>query len=150
MFDMHIGAGGPSQNQLYGYWSRSETCFELHVSSMGCSAFADLTLPNLRSVEIIDQPDVTLDTVMMARLGNKLPTDREIHRSLAGIYLHQANSPNTELARRYYKSVLRLSPGRKLPQDHWMIQAGLGLTMDHGRQWLQSLTGGSGSSVRAN
>lgn len=142
LYDQSLSPDGPVQNQLYGYWCYLDTCFELHVSSIMCASFSELALPILRSVEIVEQPDVTLATFEMGQAMDEDPRHWNVHLQLAGIYLHGMEPSNTELARRYYLSAQRLG-GPSLPtKELWLMAEGIGLSLlmeDEGRQAIPYL-----------
>ncbi len=132
LYDMAIdpetsGRTGLTQNQLFGYWTRRDTCFELHVSSINCSDFAAHALPILASVRIDPDREVTIETIAIARDLKKKPDDWQVHLAAAGSYLHESEPPIPHRARRFYESALALGSGID-PDTMWTIEEGIGLS----------------------
>lgn len=130
IFDMEMGEG-VVQNQLYGYWVRDESCFELHLSAMSCASFSEIAVPILDSVDLQPRPDVNVETVSVGQALGLEPDDWKVHQIIAGEYLHNISPSNPARARSYYQSALRLSAGNIGFEDEWTIQAGLGLAWLH-------------------
>lgn len=128
-------SAGLVQNQLYGYWVRDETCFELHVSAMSCEHFGSVTLPILKSVALEPRPDVNVETVAVGRSVGLRPNHWRVHLTLAGEYLHNAQPANPTRARHYYENALRLSQGDLPFEDAWTLYEGIGLS------WLEEDNG---------
>lgn len=142
-FDMEVrlGAGRLVQNQLYGYWTRGEHCFELHVSAVECGEpFDGQAMPILRSVRILEDTGATLETVSLALRFGGDPRDWDTHLAAATMYLYQDDKP--ERARRFYESALRLGGDEQESHLLWGIHEGIGLSwlmQDQGREALEPL-----------
>ena len=116
-----------TEHKLYGYWTRNDTCFELHISSVGCDDFGGRALPILKSVKLGPDRGVTVETVALASTQGRHPTDWEIHLAAASHYLHQAEPPVPERARRFFSSTIELA-GEELDDEHrWIIEEGIGI-----------------------
>lgn len=129
-FDAEMESG-IVQNQLYGYWTRDESCFELHLSSISCTAFSEIAMPILESVELQQRPGVNVETVSVGRALSLEPDHWKVHQVIAGEYLHNLSPTNPGRARTYYENALRLARGSIGFEDEWTIQAGLGLAWLH-------------------
>jgi hypothetical protein len=121
-------ATGIIQSQLYGYWARDESCFELHVSSLQCSGFDKIAMPVLESVALEPRPEVNVETVAVGRALGLEPENWKVHQVIAGEYLHNFSPKKPARARAYYESALSLSPGEIGFDDRWTILAGIGLS----------------------
>ena len=129
------------QKQLYGYWTRNDICFELHVSSVNCTNFKDLAIPILESVRIFPDNGATHETVMLARKLGKDPGDWRIHLAVAGVHLY-AKPPRNVQARRFYTSALQRAGTELDTKSEWIIQEGIALAWlfeDNGEKALPYL-----------
>ena len=117
---------GYVQSHLFGYWTRDDICFELHVSSPNCSTFRILAVPILESVRLSPDNGATQETVILARKTGKLPDDWKIHMMAASLYLYSKPS-RPDRARRFYMSALDRAGSDLDPKSQWAIQEGIAL-----------------------
>lgn len=135
LFDQTWTSGGARfiQHQLYGYWTRGNLCFELHMSSAECDTapFVRQAKSILESVRIGEDTGATLETVNIALHGGPDPLGWESHMLAGGVVLHLSKPPDPERARRLYEAALRMG-GEAIPAlARYYIEAGIGLA------WLQ-------------
>ena len=126
-----------SFHQLYGYFTRGDLCFELHISGgETCPGFKEKAEEILRSVRIEKESGATLETVELAKRKGGDPRDWRLHMLVAEAYLREEDHRNPARARRFYASALRLG-GKRIPLvDRFAIEHGIGLT------WLAEDNGG--------
>ncbi len=123
-------------HQLYGYRTRGDLCFQLHLSSGdACREFPKRAKAVLGSLRLEHDPGATLETAELARRGGGDPRDWRLHLRVADTYLHDEARPGPARARRFYESALRLGATRLLPTDRFTIETGIGLA------WLQEENG---------
>jgi hypothetical protein len=79
------------QNQLYAYWTRSDHCFELHVSAIACADFDRQSMPILRSVRIGPETGATVETTRLALARGGDPRDWKHHYTAAMGFLFSAD-----------------------------------------------------------
>lgn len=120
-------SGQVTQNQLYGYWTRGELCFEIHLSSIQCPSFTEQARPILDSVRIGPDTGATLETVSLALEGGPDPLGWESHQLVGGLYLHKAEPRNPARARRFYDAALRIGGEAILQENRYLIEAGNGI-----------------------
>lgn len=123
-------------HQLYGYRTRGDLCFQLHLSSGdACREFPRKAKAVLGSLRLGHDPGATVETADVARRDGGDPRDWRLHLKVADGYLHDEARPNPGRARRFYESALRLG-GTRLPvTDRFKIDAGMGVA------WLQEQNG---------
>lgn len=128
LFDEHgVFKGSPYvRKQLYGYWTRNDICFELHVSSSDCADFRKLALSILESVRLSPDNGATHETVAVARKTGQLPGDWKVHMQVATIYLY-SNPPVPSRARLFYQSALDRAGAELDPRNRWSIEEGIAL-----------------------
>lgn len=138
-FDQQVAPGESrlTMNQLYGYWTRDNLCFEVHISSLGCDSgtFTAEALPIVASVKIGPDTGATLETVALALGGGPDPVGWKSHELLGGIRLHGAKPSRPGDARRFYEAALRLGSASIPPLELYDIEAGIAIT------WLEEHKG---------
>lgn len=127
LYDQEIVKGGFVQNQLYGYWTRDDLCFELHISAMNCKDFEAAALPIVQSVVLSDDTGATLETVALSRGQGGQPGDWELHMEVAGIYLHNEEAVDPVRARRFYRSAMERSGEEMDARQRWLALSGSGI-----------------------
>lgn len=130
-------------HQLYGYWTRGDLCFELHISGgEPCPGFREKAVAILRSVRIAKETGATLETVELAKRKGGDARDWRLHMLVAEAYLRDEDHRNPARARRFYASALRLG-GKRVPLvDRFAIEQGIGLAWlaeDDGREAIPYL-----------
>jgi hypothetical protein len=143
LFDIRPKGRPPVSNQAYGYWTRNDVCFELHVSSTSCDDFKVLAMPVLESVRLSPDRGATPETVYLARKSGGDPGDWKLHTFVAGQYLHAVKPPVLARARRFYESAQYLAGSQLDAQNRWLIEEGIGLAWlfeDNGEKALPFLS----------
>jgi len=119
-------------HQLYGYKTRGDLCFQMHLSSGdACTDFPKKAKAVLGSLHLERDAGATLETAELARRDGGDPRDWKLHLRVADNYLRDETRPIPARARRFYESALRLGAASLRPADRFAVESGSGLA------WLQ-------------
>ncbi len=128
LFDQGTVIPELAQNQLYGYWTHGETCYEVHISSFNCEVFRQLAFPIMHSVRIPEASEISLETVSFARALGVDPHHWMVRFALAAHYLFDSEPPIPGRARRFYEDALRLGGEEVDLEAQSLIDLGIGVS----------------------